>query len=177
MARPWEGTWIVHQACAYRVQVDIPDQRKKIGIGIDQDGVIPALEQVTGRLEALLEPTRVATCNPQDEFSKRRVRDLCQQVNVIGHPAVRVHAYAKVANRRGNDFVEELAVFRRAKDILPVITPEGHMVEPARLVQAKWPGHAFACCNETTCSQTCRKRRPSAAPYRAGSLEKCKYAS
>ena len=76
-----------------------------------------------------------------------------------------------------DDFVEELAVFRRAKDILPVITPEGHMVEPARLVQAKWPGHAFPCCNETTCSQTCRKRRPSAAPYRAGSVEKCKYAS
>jgi hypothetical protein len=136
MARPWVGTRIVHQPCPYRVQVDVPDQRKKIGIGIDQDGVIPALKQVTGCLEALLEPTRVATCNPLYEFSEGRIRDLRQQVNVVGHPAVRVHAYTEVANRGGNDFVQKLPVFRRAKDVLPVITPEGHMVEAARMVQA-----------------------------------------
>ena len=90
--------------------MDVPDQRKKIGIGIDQDGVIPALKQVTGCLEALLEPTRVATCNPLYEFSEGRIRDLRQQVNVVGHPAVRVKARRETWEHLRSDAVEEIAV-------------------------------------------------------------------
>src|SRR5688572_2092859 len=149
MAGPWISSGIEREAGSDRIQVDVPHECQEIAVGIHEDGVIPALEKVPGSLQALLELPCIPARDMEDDLAEWPVRNLYQQVDVVCHPAVGMHARTEVAKGGGDDLVKKVAVCRRAKDVLPMISAKGHMIETPLEVQAQRAGHTFACVSGT----------------------------
>ena len=98
--------------------------------------MIAALEKMAGGFNTLLILPGVCARNSQNDLAEGCIRNLHEGVNVIGHPAISMNARPKLANRVGYDRVQHLPVCGRAEDGLPVITPEGHVIEASWNMQA-----------------------------------------
>ena len=99
MARPRIGGRFSNESRANWIQVDVPNEGEQISVGVNQEGVITALEQMAGRIHARLKCPCVTTCNAQDDLAKRNLGDLDQSVDVVGHPAVRMDLRTEVTDR------------------------------------------------------------------------------
>jgi hypothetical protein len=76
-----------------------------------------------------------------DHAPERRLIYACEQVYVIGHPAVGVQA--DVISLRGvaDDRIELVAIARCPEDRFAMVTAKGHMVEPTWDVDARSTWH------------------------------------
>ena len=71
-----------------------------------------------------------------------RLRGLEEQVIVIAHHAVGVHAPAELAHGRGEDVEENQAVVVVGVDWLARVAAAGGVIECARVLEAERAGHA-----------------------------------
>ena len=66
-----------------------------------------------------------------DEPAKPRVTDLHGQMNVIFHPAVRVHSCVIAAQRSCQEFLEQAIVRRQIEDGLLMVPSEDDVIKAA----------------------------------------------
>jgi hypothetical protein len=126
---------------AHGIQVDIPNDLYQIAIRRYETSVIPALEEMPRRRNGSLVVTRVPTGDRVDHAPERSFIHACEQVDVIGHPAVGMQADVMSLCGFADDGVELVAIVRRPEDRFAMVTAKGHMVEPTRYVDAGCTWH------------------------------------
>ena len=122
---------IGHDSGFDRVAVDIANECQQVSICFDKGRPVAALEKMAGRWDSLLLASCVRRCRGVYEPAKRRVADLRGQMDVIRHPAVRVHSRAIATERSRQEILKHVIVSLAIEDGLPMVTAENDVVEPS----------------------------------------------
>ena len=78
---------LAYQPGTNRVQVDVANQFKKIGIFLNNDAFVAILEEVAFSIVALIVPDSVASHEPPHHGRKKHYAGSHKEVKVIGHQA------------------------------------------------------------------------------------------
>lgn len=123
------------------IKDNIPAHFEQVAVFLDQDGLVPPLEQMPGPAVRLIEELRVHTVQLAHAESQVAVRSLYEQMIMIVHQAVGVAdpviAFVDVLKR-----VEELMpILVGPEDRLPLVASGGHMIYCTGVFNAKGAGH------------------------------------
>ncbi len=124
MAAPFVVRGVRNETGANRIQMDVAKQFAQIAFGIDEDGSIPPLEQVPGRLAAPLHRACKTAGDAHHGGAERRVAHFDQQVHMVRHPAERVNAHAVQSDHLGDQFAEARAVFGGAENHFAMVATQ-----------------------------------------------------
>lgn len=69
--------------CAYRVEMDIANKFKEVGIGFDEECLVSPLEEVPRAISRGIDPTCVPLRDVLHDPRQRRLLDLHDKVNVV----------------------------------------------------------------------------------------------
>lgn len=130
---------IPHHSSSHRVEDNVPDHFKEIGILLHQDGLVPPLEQVAeaamAAIEGLgLDPVQLA----------HAPRGFPPEVNeevVVIHETVGVAPKAVASNHLSQDPEEGKEIDIIQEDRLPRVSPGGDVVQRTRKFHPQWPHH------------------------------------
>lgn len=73
----------------------IADKFQQVSISIDENGLVPSLEEMADTSALLVEPSRIAQHKILHQPRKRNIRNLKKQVNVVRHEAKSMDAIPK----------------------------------------------------------------------------------
>jgi hypothetical protein len=141
MAAPRIIDRILDDPGAHWIQVDIAQQLQKVTFYVHQNGSVAALEEMTRCRPLTLHVTREPAAYPQHRRPQRDLLHLHDEMDVICHPAERVHAHAKAIDHLCNNVRQPGPIGRSVKDGLPVVAPKNDVVETTFDVQARRPWH------------------------------------
>ena len=121
--------------------MDVAHQFQEVLIGIDQNGLISSLEQVTGFTLLPVGPAGVAKGEVLHDSRQGYVRNLYQQMNVVGHETKRMDAMAITLSSLLHEEVEAVAVVFVEEDVLSGVAPQDHMVKGAGIMYSRSSCH------------------------------------
>jgi hypothetical protein len=75
--------------------MNIADEFQQVSISVDENGLVPSLEEMADTSALLVEPCRIAQHKILHQPRKRNVRNLKKQVNVVRHEAKSLDAIPK----------------------------------------------------------------------------------
>ena len=108
---------------------------------LDQNGLVPALEEVTGPAMALIEELGVDAVQLPHAEGKVAIWSLDKKMKMVGHEAVGV-ADPVVAFIDVLEGVQEVLAVRVILEYRLLLVPAGgHMIDCAGVFDAKWTGH------------------------------------
>jgi len=137
------------EARAYRVVVDVAKERYQVCIRIDQDRVITPLEEMTGGLKPRLDSPSVLAGDEQHDFAERRVVDLDQHVDVIGHVAVRMNVRTAHVDHLAEDGRQQPTIGNAEENVLSMITAQRDVIHRAWCVNTRRSRHSLATVGST----------------------------
>jgi hypothetical protein len=121
--------------------MDVPQQLQQVRIFIDENRVITFLEEMSRGVKRGLDLACVSARDSQHDHAERRICHLDQRMDVVGHPAICVHARAEPIDDLGDDLVQDLPVRRPKEDVLAMIAAHGDVIERSRRVNTKRSRH------------------------------------
>ena len=127
--------------CAYRIQDHVPAYFEKMAVFLDQDSLVPALEQMTGPAVPFVEELGIHSVQLSHAEGKITVGGLDKEVIMVGHEAVGV-ADPVVAFIDVLEGVQELEpILVGLENGLPLIAPGGDMIDGTGVFDSEGPGH------------------------------------
>ena len=129
-------------AGADRVEDHIASQLQKVALPLDEDGLEPALEEVPDPAVTPIEALRVRAVELPHAARERGLRGLEEQVVVVAHHYVGVHAPAKDLDDPAESPEESLSVLVIPEDVAPLITATRDVPDRPRVIETKRPSHA-----------------------------------
>jgi hypothetical protein len=121
--------------------VDVTNQREQILIHIDKHCVMATLEQMTRSGQVTLNSSRIDARNPKHHSPQRGIADLHEHVDVIRHPAIRMHTSRIPFDRFGHRIIEPIAMRITKKDVVTMIATQRHMIESPRRMYSQRSSH------------------------------------
>lgn len=129
-------------ARAYRIEVNIAHELKEIGIGVDQQGFISSLEEVSGPGARIIDPLG----EPQGEIlhnpGERDVIHLHNQMEMVAHQAEGMNTAMEFLDSMLEDQIEAITVAIVEEDRIASVAAEDDVIESGRVMDAKSTGHA-----------------------------------
>jgi hypothetical protein len=124
-----------------RVQDDIPANFEEMAVFLDQNGLVPALEQVTGPAMAFIEELRINAVQLSHAEGKVAVRGLDKKMIMVGHKAIGMTdpVVAFVDVLKGVQKVLTVCVILENRLLL--VPAGGHMIDCAGVFDAERTGH------------------------------------
>jgi hypothetical protein len=117
-----------YQPGTNRVEVDVANQFKKIGIFLNDDAFVAILEEVAFSIVAPIVPDSVASHEPPHHGGKKHYAGSHKEVKVIGHQAPGKQLYLTLGHHLGKTVQELRKVSGVPEDVLPLDAPCHHMV-------------------------------------------------
>jgi hypothetical protein len=110
---------------------------------LDENGLVPALEQMTVPLVTFIEELGIDAVQLPHAYGEIAVGGLDEQMIMVGHEAVSV-AYPIVSLVDMLEGIEEIdTVLVVLKNGFLFITSGGHVVDGAGIFDAEWPCHGL----------------------------------
>jgi hypothetical protein len=141
VAGPWVFGRIGDQAGADRIEMNVTDKRYQVGIGIHKHRVVTSFEKVASGIQARLHLAGVLAGNSKNELAQRRIGNLYQHMNMIGHPAEGVNPRRQAMNCFANHIIQPAAIGLGEKDWLPMVAAQGDVIETAWDMQSEPARH------------------------------------
>ena len=124
-----------------RVEVYVTNEFKEVGVGIDQNGFITALEEVADSLLSLIDVSGVSEAEVLDDSGQRDVTDLDGDVDVIGHEAEGMDAVPESFSPIFEECVAVAPVGMTEEDILTTVAAENDMIDSAGIMDTGFASH------------------------------------
>ena len=132
---------LVHHSGAYRVQVDITDQLRKISITLTKNCLVSALQQVTHATITAVVVLAITSQNAVHDPAHGVRLPLNQEMHMVSHQAVGIKKeweFAFLYRQKGQKL---LIVSRRIEYRPPIIAASDHVIETTLNFGASFPGH------------------------------------
>jgi hypothetical protein len=123
------------------IPVHVTHGFEEICIRVDERRVVAILEQVARGRDVLLKRSGVFRCDLLHQSTERRSADLDHQVQMVGHPAIRMHPRPKFFERARDDLVQQRSFAVVAENGLAMIATKSDVIDPAWDVNAKRARH------------------------------------
>lgn len=120
-----------HHPGTDRVEVDVPHQLAEVPVRLAQHRLVPALEHMPYLLVLPVIVLAVAGQHPVHDPPHRLRLPLDQQMNVVGHQAVRVDVEPKLPFPGAEQGQELVMIVGGVEDVLAVVPANDQMVKPA----------------------------------------------
>lgn len=130
-----------HEARRHGVALDVAAQRQQVGVAIDRDRLVAALEQVADQAVALVEALRVDAVEVPHQARQVALARVQHEVVVVAHQAVRQHLGVEAVERMLEHGQVLDAVGVIAVDRLAAVTARGDVVDGAGEFEAEGAGH------------------------------------
>jgi hypothetical protein len=124
--------WRRDEARAYGVQMNVPDQRQQVLIPVTDDCLISALKEVADLVVNAIEVQRVGLLQALHELGERGAGCFHQQMDVVGHQAVRIDDHPILFAIPGQTIEVSLVVTRAQEGFLTLVSPDNDMIKEPR---------------------------------------------
>jgi len=135
------GGGIRDESGSDRIQMDVAYEFQEVTVGVNQDRLIAPLEQVPAATLVSVHPPRVSKREILDDGGQSDPADLDDQVHMVRHPAVAVHAIPETADPFGNEVFHLPVIPLPEEDGLTAIAAQDDVVYPPGNVDTRFPCH------------------------------------
>lgn len=123
------------------VVMNVFEERKEIVVPVAEDGLVPALEEMTDGPVSPVEVHRVALVHTLKDLGQRDCPCLDQEMDVVVHEDVSVKMVHVAGFVTGQQLEVFLEIGRIFEDFLPVIATGNHVVEGSVKLYPWFAGH------------------------------------
>ena len=121
--------------------MDVSKQGQPVPVLLDEKGLVPPLEQMSGPLMATVEVLRIGRLEPGHDPGKRDLPRLNGQMDVVVHQAVRQHPERELLSVEGQPTQVPRSVCVVPKDVSPLVASNDDVVKPAHHRHPQRPRH------------------------------------
>jgi hypothetical protein len=143
-AAPSPGLRELAQPGSNRITGDVRRSHTDLSVVLHQDGAIPPLEDMANAVVAGVEPLRISTVQTPHSFTEIRLGRLDQKVRMVVHQAVRQGGPSQSTTHCLKTLQIEAAVDVIEINRRSVIPPSENVIDGARFVVARLPGHSLS---------------------------------
>jgi hypothetical protein len=122
--------------------VEVTDQFQQIAVGIDQQGLVPHLKQMTGPLEFAINELGVAKPDILHDPGEGTIAHLNGQIDVRRHETEGMDATPEALNAFLEQKEKPRAVTRIEEDILAAIAEKNDLINGARIMKSRFAWQA-----------------------------------
>jgi len=119
---------LVHQTSPHRIEVDVADQLKEVGILLNHDALVTVRGKVTFSTVSPVVPDGLAGHEPTHHGGQEHGTGTYKEVKVIGHKTPGAQLYLPLGHHLGKGPKESIAVPSVPEDVLPLDAPRQHIV-------------------------------------------------
>jgi len=116
-----------------RVQVDVPGKFCSVFVSLDQDRLLPSLEQVPGPFSLYVEVRRIGAVHMPHDLREISFRCLQKQMIMVAHQAICMDYRSIPFRCRAEIFKKFLPVSLAFEYVLLFVASRGDMVKCARI--------------------------------------------